>query len=163
MPGIDEPKMGLCGDPTLSQDEQPDAKDRLAQINPHYFDRCNYFCEFKSASRKDIELLAKEIMDQYRKPFNTDTIAGLTGIETKTVRQPIRTMLTNQGIKCILVQDKLYVCRNRYQSQVGFKQKGKWNYSTMLAEEILNMLGTYIQPGIMGKMRIESGLNQSRG
>ena len=39
------------------------AKDRLAQINPHYFDRCNYFCEFQPASRKDIELLAKEIME----------------------------------------------------------------------------------------------------
>ncbi|MCB5285931.1 MAG: ATP-binding protein [Candidatus Cloacimonetes bacterium] len=39
------------------------AKDRLAQINPHYFDRCNYFCEFKPASRKDIELLAKEMME----------------------------------------------------------------------------------------------------
>jgi len=39
------------------------AKDRLAQINPHYFDRCSYFCEFQPASRKDIELLAKEIME----------------------------------------------------------------------------------------------------
>jgi Cdc6-like AAA superfamily ATPase len=39
------------------------AKDRLAQINPHYFDRCNYFYEFQPASRKDIELLAKEIME----------------------------------------------------------------------------------------------------
>lgn len=39
------------------------AKDRLAQINPHYFDRCNYFCEFQSVSRKDIEVLAKDIME----------------------------------------------------------------------------------------------------
>ena len=39
------------------------AKDLLAQINPHYFDRCNYFCEFQPSSRKDIELLAKEIKD----------------------------------------------------------------------------------------------------
>ena len=39
------------------------AKDLLAQINPHYFDRCNYFCEFQPASRKDIELLAKDIME----------------------------------------------------------------------------------------------------
>jgi len=39
------------------------AKDRLAQINPHYFDRCNYFYEFQPASRKDIELIAKEVME----------------------------------------------------------------------------------------------------
>ena len=114
-------------------------------------------------------------------------------------------------INCISTQDKLYVCSNRYQSHVGFNQKGKWNYSTQVAEEILNLLnikqfhsireiasvygksrqlifvylealasidmvgidcsgykvlskerilklGTYIQPGILGKMRIESGI-----
>lgn len=37
---------------------------------------------------------------------------------------------------------KLYVCCDRYQSQVGFNQKGKWNYSTQVAEEILNILDT---------------------
>ena len=49
-------------------------------------------------------------------------------------------MLINQEIKCISTQGKLYVCSNRYQSQVGFKQKGKWNYNTQVAEEILNLL-----------------------
>ena len=153
----------------------------------------------------------RNFVHQYRKPFNTETIAELTGIETKTVKQSIRTLLNNHEIKCISTQDKLYVCCNRYQSQVGFNQKGKWNYSTQVAEEILNMLdsrqfcsireialdygksrqlvfvymealasigmiginsngyfnitregilkmGTFIQPGILGKMRKESGL-----
>mgnify|MGYP000898254955 FL=1 len=153
----------------------------------------------------------RNFVHQYRKPFNTETIAELTGIETKTVKQSIRTLLNNHEIKCISTQDKLYVSSNRYQSQVGFNQKGKWNYSTQVAEEILNMLdsrqfcsireiasdygksrqlvfvymealasigmiginsngyfnitregilkmGTFIQPGILGKMRKESGL-----
>lgn len=39
------------------------AKDRLAQINPHYFDRCNYFCEFQPANRRDIGLISKEVME----------------------------------------------------------------------------------------------------
>jgi len=39
------------------------AKDRLAQINPHYFDRCNYFYEFQPANRRDIELIAKEVLE----------------------------------------------------------------------------------------------------
>ena len=51
-------------------------------------------------------------------------------------------MLINQEIKCISTQDKLYVSSNRYQSQVGFNQKGKWNYSTQVAEEILILLNT---------------------
>ena len=84
--------------------------------------------------------IIRNFVHQYRKPFNTETIAELTGIGTKTVRQSIRTLLTNKAIKCISTQAKLYVCCNRYQSQVGFKQKGKWNYSTQVAEEIINML-----------------------
>jgi predicted transcriptional regulator len=84
--------------------------------------------------------IIRNFVHQYRKPFNTETIAELTGIETKTVKQSIRTLLNNHEIKCISTQDKLYVCCNRYQSQVGFNQKGKWNYSTQVAEEILNML-----------------------
>ncbi len=86
--------------------------------------------------------LIRNFVNQYRKPFNTETIAELTGIETKTVRQSIRTLLANQEIKCISTQDKLYVCSNRYQSCVGFNQKGKWNYSTQVAEEILILLNT---------------------
>ena len=84
--------------------------------------------------------IIRNFVHQYRKPFNTETIAELTGIETKTVKQSIRTLLNNHEIKCISTQDKLYVCCNRYQSQVGFNQKGKWNYSTQVAEEILNLL-----------------------
>ena len=84
--------------------------------------------------------IIRNFVNQYRKPFNIETIAELTGIETKTVKQSIRTLLNNHEIKCISTQDKLYVCCNRYQSQVGFNQKGKWNYSTQVAEEILNML-----------------------
>ncbi len=89
-----------------------------------------------------IKNIIRNFVHQYRKPFNTETIAELTGIETKTVRQSIRKLLANNEIKCISTQDKLYVCCNRYQSQVGFNQKGKWNYSTQVAEEILSILET---------------------
>ena len=39
------------------------AKDRLSQINEYYFDRCNSFYEFKPVNRKDIKILAKEVLD----------------------------------------------------------------------------------------------------
>lgn len=39
------------------------AKDRLSQLNEYYFDRCNSFYEFKPVSRKDIRLIAHEIME----------------------------------------------------------------------------------------------------
>ena len=160
--------------------------------------------------------IIRNFVNQYRKPFNIETIAELTGIETKTVGQSIRTLLNNNDVKCISTQDKLYVCSNRYQSHVGFNQKGKWNYSTQVAEEIINMLdsrqyrsireianaygksrqqvfvylealasigmvgingsgykvlsrdgilklGTFIHPGILGKLRKESGIKRTRG
>ena len=153
----------------------------------------------------------RNFVHQYRKPFSTETITELTGIEARTVSRSIRTLLNNQEIKCISTQDKLYVSSNRYQSQVGFNQKGKWNYSIQVAEEILSLLhirqyrsireianaygksrqlvfvymealasidmvgidcsgykvlskegilklGIFIQPGILGKMRKESGI-----
>jgi len=82
----------------------------------------------------------RNFVHQYRKPFSTETITELTGIEARTVSRSIRTLLNNQEIKCISTQDKLYVSSNRYQSQVGFNQKGKWNYSIQVAEEILSLL-----------------------
>ena len=39
------------------------AKDRLSQLNEYYFDRCNSFYEFKPVNRKDIKILAKEVLD----------------------------------------------------------------------------------------------------
>ena len=84
----------------------------------------------------------RNFVHQHRKPFSTETITELTGIEARTVSLSIRTLLNNHEIKCISTQDKLYVCSNRYQSQVGFNQKGKWNYNTQVAEVILNILDT---------------------
>ena len=107
--------------------------------------------------------------------------------------------------------NEYHLSQMSYHSQVGFNQKGKWNYNTQVAEEILSILeikqyrsireiasdygksrqlvlvylealasidmvgintsgykvlskerilklGTYIQPGILGKMPIESGI-----
>lgn len=39
------------------------AMDRLSQINAHYFDRCNSFYEFQQISRRDLELVAREVME----------------------------------------------------------------------------------------------------
>jgi Holliday junction resolvasome RuvABC ATP-dependent DNA helicase subunit len=39
------------------------AKDRLNQINAYYFDRCNYFYEFETISKNDIQLLTQEMMN----------------------------------------------------------------------------------------------------
>ena len=40
-----------------------DARTKLAAVNRHYFDRCNYFYEFKTVGRDDIRKIAKEVME----------------------------------------------------------------------------------------------------
>ena len=49
-----------------------------------------------------IKNIIRNFVHQYRKPFNTETIAELTGIETKTVRQSIRKLLANNEIKDLI-------------------------------------------------------------
>lgn len=39
------------------------AKDRLSRLNEYYFDRCNTFLEFQPVSKKDIKLVALEVME----------------------------------------------------------------------------------------------------
>jgi len=39
------------------------AKDRLAQINEYYFDRCNAFYEFKPVTKQDISLILNSMLD----------------------------------------------------------------------------------------------------
>lgn len=38
------------------------ARDKLSQINAHYFDRCNYFYEFQPVSLEDVTQIAREVM-----------------------------------------------------------------------------------------------------
>ena len=50
------------------------ARDRLAQINEYYFDRCNSFYEFESASLKDITAIAREVLEVEASPEQINTI-----------------------------------------------------------------------------------------
>lgn len=40
-----------------------DAKERLASLNSYYFDRCNYFCEFKPLSADDVALVLAQVAE----------------------------------------------------------------------------------------------------
>lgn len=40
-----------------------DAKERLLRANAHYFDRCNYFYEFKRLTHSDVELVCKKVSE----------------------------------------------------------------------------------------------------
>ncbi len=40
-----------------------DAKEKLLMLDSHYFDRCNFFCEFKPLNSEDIHLICKEVCE----------------------------------------------------------------------------------------------------
>ena len=40
-----------------------DAKEKLLLADSHYFDRCNYFCEFKEITESDIKSICSQISD----------------------------------------------------------------------------------------------------
>jgi len=40
-----------------------DAKEKLLAADAHYFDRCNFFCQFKPLNESDLTLLCKEVCD----------------------------------------------------------------------------------------------------
>ncbi len=45
-----------------------DAKEKLLFADSHYFDRCNFFCEFKKLDSKDTQLLCNEVCDVKLEP-----------------------------------------------------------------------------------------------
>ncbi len=55
------------------------ARDRLAQINEYYFDRCNSFYEFEAASLKDITAIAKEVLEVEVRPEQLNSILFNSG------------------------------------------------------------------------------------
>ena len=55
-----------------------DAKEKLLLADSHYFDRCNFFCEFKKLDANDINLLCKEISEVKLKPKLIDYLSKKT-------------------------------------------------------------------------------------
>ncbi|MCD4650939.1 MAG: ATP-binding protein [Candidatus Cloacimonetes bacterium] len=45
-----------------------DAREKLLQADMHYFDRCNFFCEFKELNTDDIKLVCDEVSSVKVKP-----------------------------------------------------------------------------------------------
>jgi replication-associated recombination protein RarA len=65
------------------------ARDRLSQLNEHYFDRCNAFVEFQPVSKKDIRAIAHEIMEI---PVTTRIVDDLYETSKGNLRKAIKMM-----------------------------------------------------------------------
>ena len=94
----------------------------------------------KQASKA--EILVRNFVSQYRRPFSTDTIASYTGISTKRLKPIIDRLVADQRIKVVSIDpEQIYVKANRY---LGIYEKthdhNRWNFdqdkAMILLEEI---------------------------
>lgn len=72
-----------------------DAKRRLLQANSHYFDRCNYFVEFKTLKLKDVKLVCDTVSDVQ---MDADVIKTIWSISKGTLRKIVKLIYAIESI-----------------------------------------------------------------
>ncbi|MDD2233086.1 MAG: hypothetical protein PHS20_09365 [Sphaerochaetaceae bacterium] len=90
------------------------------------------------------EILVRNFVSQYRRPFSTDTIASYTGISTKRLKPIIDRLISDQQIKVVSIDpEQIYVKANRY---MGIYEKthdhNRWNFDQDKAMILLKEVET---------------------
>ncbi|MDY0151528.1 MAG: hypothetical protein RBS43_04575 [Candidatus Cloacimonas sp.] len=101
--------------------------------------------------------LNRNFVNQYRMPFQAETIAEITGIGIKVIRQSIREIANDYGKSRQVVF--VYLEAMASIGMVGIKSY--WCF--IITREGVLKLGTSIQPGILGNWRNESGIKPKPG
>lgn len=96
----------------------------------------------KQASKA--EILVRNFVSQYRRPFSTDTIASYTGISTKRLKPIIDRLIADQQIKVVSVDpEQIYVKAYRY---LGIYERthdhNRWNFDQDKAMILLKEVET---------------------
>jgi predicted transcriptional regulator len=87
----------------------------------------------------DSELI-ENFVNQYGKPFNAETIAKFTDIDTHTIQEQLPSLLENQVIKQIEDDPPIYVKANRFQPRIGHQHYKGWTFSLKDAHRLLDIL-----------------------
>jgi hypothetical protein len=90
------------------------------------------------------EILVRNFVSQYRRPFSADTIACYTGISTKRLKPIIDMLIIEQQIKVVSNDpEQIYVKANRY---MGIYEKthdhNRWNFDQDKAMILLKEVET---------------------
>lgn len=81
-----------------------DAREKLLQADSHYFDRCNFFCEFTKLSEPDINLLCREISEVKLDSALTKHLA----VKTKgNIRKLVKVLYTIEDIAKATNKDEI--------------------------------------------------------
>ncbi|KQC06163.1 MAG: hypothetical protein APR54_07650 [Candidatus Cloacimonas sp. SDB] len=72
-----------------------DAKEKLLLADSHYFDRCNFFCEFRKLDQEDTHLLCREICDV---ELDTDLIKHIASKTKGNIRKLVKILYSVENI-----------------------------------------------------------------
>lgn len=72
-----------------------DARDRLLMADSHYFDRCNFFCEFKELDKEDIRQICDEVASV---KLSGDIVKYLHGKTKGNIRKLVKSLYSIEGI-----------------------------------------------------------------
>ena len=95
-----------------------------------------------SNKARKAEILVRNFVSQYRRPFSVDTISSYTGISTKHLKPIIDRLISDQEIKVVSVDpEQIYVKANRY---LGIYEKthdhNRWNFDQDKAKILLKVI-----------------------
>jgi predicted transcriptional regulator len=79
-------------------------------------------------------------VNQYSRPFNSETIAKFTNIDINTITEQIPKLIENQTIKQIEDDPPIYVKANRFQPRIGYQHYRGWTFNLADAHRLLDIL-----------------------
>lgn len=84
--------------------------------------------------------LVLNFVNQYRKPFDADLIANLTGLDIEEVEPVMVEMIRDKTIKLISNREPIYARSNRFSTNVDKQIRPNWHFDPKAALALLNLI-----------------------
>lgn len=84
--------------------------------------------------------LILNFVNQYRKPFDAELIANLTGLDVEEVEPVMVEMIRDKTIKLISNREPIYARSNRFTSTVDQQLRPSWHFDPKAALALLNLI-----------------------
>jgi len=84
--------------------------------------------------------LILNFVNQYRKPFDADLIAKMTGMDIDEVEPIMVEMIKDKTIKLISNREPIYARSNRFSTNVDKQMRPNWHFDPQAALALLNLI-----------------------
>jgi DNA-binding Lrp family transcriptional regulator len=89
--------------------------------------------------------LVLNFVNQYRKPFDAELIANMTGLEIEEIEPMITELLEDKTIKLASKREPIYARSNRFNTNIDNQMRPNWYFDPQAALALLNLIeqGSY--------------------